>query len=84
MGDQEYDISLKTSIGNLCVRACSSSEYPAISVCLRRNDGVEIDLAFIEVDETDRSANAYVYENTATEDWTKKFRWAENEVNILL
>ena len=84
MASLEYNIDLKTSIGNLCVCACHDDEYPAVAISLIRNDGIEIGLAFIEIDEGNRTANAYLYEDTANDEWTKKCQWTEDVLNISL
>lgn len=80
---EEKKICVDTPLGKLCACVGGDSEnYPTIYVYIERNDSVEIDLVAAEVDLQTQEAKAYLYGDTATEDWTKKHIWSAAEVNI--
>lgn len=74
-------IKVKTPIGVLTACAYAEDDYPEIFVYLTRDDGVEIDLVVAGVNTAERTANAYVYQNTHIDDYTFKHTWTEADIN---
>lgn len=76
-------ISIKTPLGILtaCIGGCPN-DYPEIYIYLKREDGVEIDLVAADVNVETKTANAYLYGDTSTEEYTRHHMWNEDEINI--
>lgn len=76
-------ISVSTPIGKLT--ACIDGDpknYPGIFVYLKRPDGVEIDLVAAEVDVETHNTRAYLYGDTSTDSYTRRYTWSESDINI--
>lgn len=78
-------ISVDTSFGRLeaCVGG-DPGDYPEIFTYLVRPDGVEIDLVAVGVKDKlpECLVRAYLYGNTATEEYTRTHDWTASEINI--
>ena len=57
-------------------------DYPEIFVYLKRKDGIEVDLVCASMDKDSNEMRAFLYGNTSTTDWTKKYVWTEKELNV--
>ena len=76
-------IAVETPLGRLEASiGGDSQEYPTIYTYIVRPDGVEIDLVSCEVKIAENLAQAYLYGNTQTEEWTRTHRWYKDEINI--
>ena len=78
----EKKIYLDTPIGKLCAITNVADEWSEIYVYIERPDGVEIDLVAAEVDTDEKIVSAYLYGDTATEQWTQKHTWSAADINI--
>ena len=78
----ENKIYLDTPLGKLCATTNVADEYAEIYVYIEREDCVEIDLVAAEVDAETRRVNAFLYGDTAVDNWTKKHTWGPDEINI--
>lgn len=78
----EEKISIDTPLGKLCACVNDTGEYSEMFVYIERLDGIEIDLVAAEVDQENQTASAYLYGDTATEQWTRKHTWSADEINI--
>lgn len=76
-------ISVDTPLGVLtaCVGG-AGEKYPEIFIYIKRQDGVEIDLVAADVNIENMTANAYLYGDTVTEEYTTTHTWTEKEINI--
>lgn len=74
-------IERNTPLGKLCAAPGGDLDYPGISIYIERPDGVQIDLAYVEVERSSNTASAYIYEDTVQEEWTRKFVWNQKEIN---
>lgn len=80
---EERKIYVDIPIGKLCaVVGGNPEEYPEIYVYIERNDGVEIDLVAAGYEKQEAEVCAYLYGDTSTEEWTKKYKWSAEEINI--
>jgi len=79
----EQKISVETPWGKLtaCIGGDPDS-YPEIFVYMERDDGVEIDLTCVSFDKENNQLDAFLYEDTSTDCWTKKHIWSEEEIKI--
>lgn len=78
-------ISVSTTVGRLEACIGGDRDYPEIFTYLVRPDGVEIDLACVSgpSKENERETmEAYLYEDTSTDQWTRKFSWTKEELSI--
>lgn len=75
-------ISVNTSLGVL--EACVGADpelHPEIFVYLRREDGAEIDLSVVCVNEDKGEVVSYMYNDPRTDSYTESFRWSEKYIN---
>lgn len=79
---KEKKISIDTFLGKLSACIGGDPTYPEIFVYIERQGGVEIDLVAAEVKSEEKVACAYLYEDASTEEWTKRYEWSEEEINI--
>ena len=79
---ENRQISIETPLGKLCACVGGDFDYPEIFVYIEREDGIEIDLVVAEVSVETKEAHAYLYSDTSTEDWTRKYSWSEEDINI--
>jgi hypothetical protein len=76
-------LSVQTPFGELTAEIGGDPhEYPEIFVYLKRKDGVEIDLVCASMDKENNEMNAFLYGDTSTDCWTKKYVWTEEELNV--
>ena len=73
---------IDTSIGALCVQEMVDGEYTELYVYVRRNDGIEIGLVTVSVEDETGDTALYLYEDTSDEDWTRKITFSADEINI--
>lgn len=76
-------IAVETPLGRL--EACIGGDpenYPVIYTYIVRPDGVEIDLVACEVKIEEDVAQAYLYGDTQTEQWTRSHQWTKDAINI--
>lgn len=76
-------IRVNTSLGVL--EACIGGDpenYPEIFIYIRREDGVVIDLVAADVNLEKETANAYLYGDTSTDSYTRRYTWTKDEINI--
>lgn len=76
-------ISVQTPWGKLtaCIGG-DGNDYQDIFVYMEREDGVEIDLVAVSLDVDKNELSGYVWEDTSTDEWTRKFTWSQEEINI--
>ena len=75
-------ISIDTPLGKLCACIGGDADYPEMFTYIERPDGIEIDLVAADIKTDDLTANAYLYGDTSTEDWTKCHTWSADDINI--
>lgn len=74
--------------GTLCAEAAVDPEHPGLSLFLERPDGTQLDLVMVEGDSKDgpvthgRGIHAYLYGDTRSDDWTRKYLYTEDELRI--
>lgn len=78
----EKKIVLDTPLGKLCAVSNAYDKWSEIFIYIERGDGLEIDLVAAEVDTALKTASAYLYGDTSTEQWTKKHTWTQKEIEI--
>lgn len=79
----ENKISVETPLGVLeATVGGDPHDYPEIFTYLVRPDGVEMDLVAVEVKNEGKFARAYLYGDTATDQYTRTHDWTEAELNI--
>lgn len=74
-------ISVETPLGRL--EACiggDRQDYPGIFTYIVRSDGVEIDLVACEVKVEEDIAQAYLYGDTETDQWTRSHQWTKDAI----
>lgn len=79
----EQKISVPTPLGTLQATVGGDPEsYPEIFTYMVRPDGVEIDLVAVEVKKEGKLARAYLYGDTATDQYTKTHDWSQDDINV--
>lgn len=73
-------ISIPTSLGELTTMIGTDPNFPTIYTYLKREDGTEIDLVAVAVDQFNEMIKAYIYEDTEKDDYTKNFYWEKNNL----
>ena len=79
--ENENIIEIPCSAGMICAQISGDSNYPGIYTYLRLPDGTEIDICAVEGNEVGE-LNAYIYENTSSDDWTRKIHYSKDDLNI--
>ena len=80
---QNDKIAVETPLGRL--EACFGGDpqsYPEIFIYIVRPDCVEIDLVACEVKIEEDIAQAYLYGDTETEQWTRSHQWTRDDIYI--
>lgn len=76
-------LEVKTELGTLCAEIGGDTKnYPEIFVYFRREDGAELDLAAVGTESGSDKINAYLYEDTSRDEYTKIHSWTKKDIEI--
>ena len=75
-------ISVQTPLGKLTAEIGGDPDYPEIFVYLKRENGVEIDLAAVSTNSNDDKLTAYLYEDTTRDSYTRSYTWHEEALQV--
>lgn len=76
------EITVKTKFGLLVAQAGQDPDYPELFIFLRRNDGVEIDLTAVTLNNDEEGLRSLLWTDTTSDGYTREYAWTEDELNI--
>lgn len=68
--------------GEIVSEVGGDPDHPSVYTFFRRPDGVEIDICYVEFKDTHDRLSAYIWSDTSTDSWTKRFDYSKDELMI--